>query len=156
MGIILAFLGRVPILVWVLCGLLLWGWYGYEKAARYEQARMESIAETQRIARLVETKKAQEAQRVEQKYVENKRILERDLDRLHTANLSLQQLIASDNHTADDIAAVCRPYVERNRVIERLLKESNGLLSEGAEGVSRLGTKIAALQDYINRVCVTK
>lgn len=156
MGIILAFLGKVPIWVWIVCVLGIWGWYGHKKAESYEQARLESIAETERLARSVENKKAEAAQRVEQKYAETKRLLQRDIDRMHTANLSLQQLIASDNHTAEDIAAVCGPYVERNRVIEGLLKESNGLLSEGAERVTNLAAKVTALQNHINDVCVNK
>lgn len=156
MGIVLSLLSKVPIWVWAVIGLATWGYFGHQKAQRYEQARLESIAETERIARSVEAKKDEKRQKVEQNYAKNEQALKRNLDSMHTSYLSLQQLIATDNHTTEDIATVCGTYVERNRVVERLLKESNDLVSEGAERVGKLGTKISALQEYISSVCVSE
>lgn len=156
MGIVLSLLGRIPIWVWAVAALVAWGSYGHVKSSRYEKARLEAAAETQRIARSMEAKKQDAARKVDEANVKRQRDLQRQLDSIATDNASLQQLIATNRSSAADAIAVCGVDGERGRILEKLLAESTDLVAEGAAGIARLASKTAALQDYIDRVCLSK
>jgi hypothetical protein len=136
--------------------LAVWGSYGHLKSTRYEKARLEAAAESQRIVRALEAKKLEAARKVDEEHVKKQRALQMRLDSIATDNAGLQQLISTNSIDSTNAIAVCGPDGERGRILERLLAESTDLVAEGAAGIARLANKTTALQDYIDRVCLSK
>lgn len=156
MSLALAFFARVPAWVWVAVVLVSWGLYGHYKANNLERERLETEVETNRLIVASETKKAERTKSIEEQY--HKRIkdekavvavLRADLDRL-------RRQTARSASAPDDAYAICGIDGERGRVLERLLQESAELAIEGAERVGRISAKTTALQNYIERVCLSK
>lgn len=155
MGIIVAILAKVPLWIWLLLGVACWGFYGHIKSNKYEKDRLEVAVETERILRNVESKKLEKTRVVEEKFYADKKSLKNKLDSLFIVNDSLRQQL-STNRQPSDTTTQCGIDAERVAVLERLLRESTALVTEGAERTATLGLKVDALQDYIRQVCVSK
>lgn len=156
MGLILPLLRVIPIWAYAVAALVAWGAYGHWKSNRYEKARVEAAAEAQRLTSRIEAKKQADNREVEAGHAKRVKVVTANATSLRNANSELQQLLARKGIDPTDTTTICGADGKRGEALERLLKESAGLVEEGAGRVEFLGAKTASLQDYIRRVCVSK
>lgn len=156
MGLILPLLSRIPIWLYAIVAVLVWGGYGHWKADQCVKQQKEATAEAVRLLNRSETTKLINARNVDQAYAQKLRKISSDTQSLRAANDRLQSLLANQSNTTNNTTAGCDTDDERRKTIERLLGEGADLAREGAERVRVLGAKTAALQDYIRGVCLSK
>lgn len=150
MGLML--LKLVPLWIWPLLMVGAWGFYGNYKSNKLEKERAEANVEAQRLSERAAQLKREEARQVEVQYAQKLKAAKVVSDKLRSTESGLRDQLA--NNPARDAAAICGVDGERGRTLEELLTESAELAREGAEEAIRLGTKTAALQNYVQRVCV--
>lgn len=145
---------RVPLWVWALLALALWGGYGHWQHGRLEKARAEAALESERMAARVLAARQERAREASDEYAKKVQQAALATRAVRADNARLQQLLAAAASAPRDAQTVCGVDGARGRELETLLAEGGDLAAEGAQEVSRLAAKVAGLQEYVSRVCL--
>lgn len=160
----IAILSRVPLLLWAVIGVGIWGGYGHlqytrlqSEWERYKLAQVELVLENQKSIRAAEVAKHAALQEVQNSYYAKAKEARNIASKLKSTNDKLQDALftAEADRASSNPTTICGVNGERGKVLERLLGESAELVREGGERVAELSAKTTGLQRYIGEVCIT-
>ncbi len=127
---------------------------GYERCqAEHQAAALEAAQEAQRLTRIAVDRNAEVTRGLQQQLAREKSRSAANSELVNRLRIAIDEA-SSGAGIPDDPAARLDAYAERAGVLGELLAESAGLLEEGRGKVAELAAKTAALQAYLESVCV--
>ena len=119
----------------------------------HQQAALEAAQEQQRLTRIAQDKNAEVTRGLHQQLAREKSRSAANSELVNRLRIAVDEASGSAG-SPNDPAAGLDAHVERAGVLGELLAESAGLLEEGRGKVAELAAKTAALQAFVQQVCV--
>ena len=119
----------------------------------HQQAALEAAQEQQRLTRIAQDKNAEVTRGLHQQLAREKSRSVANSELVNRLRIAIDEASGSAG-SPNDPAAGLDAHVERAGVLGELLAESAGLLEEGRGKVAELAAKTAALQAFVQQVCV--